>query len=69
MKMAKSVLVLLGKGGIEMSTIAEYFSNEIKVAKYSDTTNIFIDSVEIRNRLNSTISTPILAFMTSIKNH
>lgn len=48
----KPILVILGKGGVGKTTIAEYFSNMI-TQEFQDTSNIFIDSVEIRARLNN----------------
>ncbi|MBW2998202.1 hypothetical protein KY321_01565, partial [Candidatus Woesearchaeota archaeon] len=47
---SKPILVLLGKGGVGKTTIAEYFSNMI-LEEYQDTSNIFIDSVEIRSKI------------------
>jgi len=44
------VLVLLGKAGIGKTTIAQYFSNQI-TSRNKDTTNIFINSVEVKKRL------------------
>jgi|GEM_PF-6042973 len=48
----KPILVILGKGGVGKTTIAEYFSNEI-LSEYKETSKIFIDSVEVKTRLNS----------------
>jgi hypothetical protein len=47
----KPILVTLGKGGVGKTTIAEYFSNMI-IEEFKNTSNIFIDSVEIRSRLS-----------------
>lgn len=44
------VLVLLGKAGIGKTTISQYFSNII-TSRNKNTTNIFINSVEVKKRL------------------
>jgi hypothetical protein len=50
----KPILVTLGKGGVGKTTIAEYFSNMI-IQEFKNTSNIFIDSVEIRARLSHNV--------------
>lgn len=48
----KPIMVVLGKGGVGKTTITEYFSNMI-IEEFKNTSNIFIDSVEIRHRLSN----------------
>ena len=47
----KPILVTLGKGGVGKTTVAEYFSNMI-INEFKNTSNIFIDSLEIRNKIS-----------------
>jgi len=48
----KPILLILGKGGVGKTTIAEYFSNLI-IEQNTNTSSVFIDSIEIKTKLKN----------------